>query len=459
MNPRSRNIFWSDKELYGLLAGLFNFGTSASGGPAGGGLPLRRKSSIASFTLVELLIVIAILAVLAAAVVIVLNPAELLAEARDSQRVTDIGSIKKTISLWSLDVPGASEGAAQTVYISIPDTSSTCANITSLSPLPAGWSYHCVVSADLRKTDGTGWMPMNFSSISGGSPLPYLPIDPSNDPVLHRYYTYVAGGSYELTALLEAEKHDAAISDGGALTGVYQAGTHIGLTPIIRDSGLIGYWGLDGTGSISGGQTAGLQDSSGNGSDGSALNPNGTGMSFVAGKVGNAISFDGVDDTVVVGADNYNIPFKKMTMAFWMNTDTAAPTTYGMAIHRNDNANIGSSVFFGGVETGTNKITATIGANVEGWTSGKTEIVAVPGTWYHVVCSWDGVTARIYVDGVEATSYSFPASSFVNKAATTRIGSSANSSSYLLSGKVDDVRLYDRSLSRSEILTIYESER
>ncbi|MDD4819148.1 MAG: prepilin-type N-terminal cleavage/methylation domain-containing protein, partial [Candidatus Colwellbacteria bacterium] len=35
-----------------------------------------------AFTLVELLIVIAILAVLAAAVVIVLNPAELLAQAR-----------------------------------------------------------------------------------------------------------------------------------------------------------------------------------------------------------------------------------------------------------------------------------------------------------------------------------------------------------------------------------------
>lgn len=419
----------------------------------------NQNKNIHSFTLVELLIVIAILAVLAAAVVIVLNPAELLAEARDSQRVTDIGSIKKSISLWSLDNPGASEGATQTVYISIPDTSAVCANILGLSPLPVGWSYHCVVAADLKKIDGSGWLPMNFSSISGGSTLPYLPIDPTNDPASHRYYTYVSGGSYELTALLEAEKHDAAISDGGALTGVYQAGTHIGLTPVIRDSGLIGYWGFDGTGSITGGQTAGLQDSSGNGSNGSAVNPNGTGMSFVTGKVGNAISFDGVDDTVVVGTDNYNIPFKKMTIAFWMNTDTAAPSTYGMAIHRNDNANIGSSVFFGGVETGTNKITATIGANVEGWTAGKTEIVAIPGTWYYVVCSWDGVTARIYIDGIEIKSYSFSASNFVNKAATTRLGSSANSSSYLLSGKVDDVRLYDRSLSRSEILTIYESEK
>ncbi|MDD4931154.1 MAG: prepilin-type N-terminal cleavage/methylation domain-containing protein, partial [Candidatus Colwellbacteria bacterium] len=46
--------------------------------------------SIKSFTLVELLIVIAILAVLAAAVVVVLNPAELLAQARDSQRSTDL---------------------------------------------------------------------------------------------------------------------------------------------------------------------------------------------------------------------------------------------------------------------------------------------------------------------------------------------------------------------------------
>jgi hypothetical protein len=130
-----------------------------------------------------------------------------------------------------------------------------------------------------------------------------------------------------------------------------------------------------------------------------------------------------------------------------------------MAMHRNDNSNIGSSIFFGGVVTGTNQIVATIGANIKGWTAGNTDVIAVPGTWYHVVCSWDGVMGRTYIDGVLKTSYAFSASSFANKPATTRLGSSAPSGAYLLSGKVDDARLYNRALSESEIKAIYEATR
>ncbi|MGC9603258.1 MAG: prepilin-type N-terminal cleavage/methylation domain-containing protein, partial [Minisyncoccia bacterium] len=45
---------------------------------------LRQVQDEASFTLIELLVVIGILGVLATAVVLVLNPAQLLAQARDS---------------------------------------------------------------------------------------------------------------------------------------------------------------------------------------------------------------------------------------------------------------------------------------------------------------------------------------------------------------------------------------
>ena len=44
------------------------------------------------FTLIELLIVIAIIAILAVVVVLVLNPAELLRQSRDSQRLSDIST-------------------------------------------------------------------------------------------------------------------------------------------------------------------------------------------------------------------------------------------------------------------------------------------------------------------------------------------------------------------------------
>ena len=51
------------------------------------------------FTLIELLIVIAILAILATTVVLVLNPAQILAETRDGQRLNDMGTLQSAISL------------------------------------------------------------------------------------------------------------------------------------------------------------------------------------------------------------------------------------------------------------------------------------------------------------------------------------------------------------------------
>jgi len=55
------------------------------------------------FTLVELMIVIAILAILAAIVIFALNPAELFRRARDSQRMSDIRVLSSAISYYLAD--------------------------------------------------------------------------------------------------------------------------------------------------------------------------------------------------------------------------------------------------------------------------------------------------------------------------------------------------------------------
>ncbi|MDD3156429.1 MAG: prepilin-type N-terminal cleavage/methylation domain-containing protein [Candidatus Pacebacteria bacterium] len=51
-----------------------------------------------SFTLVELMIVIAILAILSAIVIFTLNPSRLFDNFRDTRRATDISSIHKAIN-------------------------------------------------------------------------------------------------------------------------------------------------------------------------------------------------------------------------------------------------------------------------------------------------------------------------------------------------------------------------
>jgi len=140
-----------------------------------------RKESISAFTLIELLVVIGIIAILMVTVVIVMNPGQLLAQSRDSNRLSDIASIDTSLRLASID--SLSFGSANTVYISIPDNMATttagdqCQGL-GLPSLPATYSYHCAASSTYRSTNGTGWIPVNMTQISQGTPLSQLPIEP-----------------------------------------------------------------------------------------------------------------------------------------------------------------------------------------------------------------------------------------------------------------------------------------
>jgi len=155
-----------------------------------------------AFILIELVIVIGILAVLAAVVLIVINPAEYMKSTRDSQRMSELQTITKSIELYLGD-GGSSMGSANVIYVSIPDFSATCSNL-GLPTLPAGWSYQCSTSANYRKTDGTGWLPIAFNTISFGNTLDTLPVDPINTTSTGNYYAYVTGGSYQISTIFES---------------------------------------------------------------------------------------------------------------------------------------------------------------------------------------------------------------------------------------------------------------
>lgn len=163
------------------------------------------------FTLIELLIVIAIIAILAVVVVITLNPAEMLSQGRDANRLSDLSTFNSAMNLYNEDAGGSgSFGTAGTTYISIPDpTASTTAgsNCSALGFPPTG--YHCAGPNFYRRNDGTGWIPVNFSAMSMGSSLATLPVDPVNTVASGKYYRYTTNGStgWTLSAIPESAKY------------------------------------------------------------------------------------------------------------------------------------------------------------------------------------------------------------------------------------------------------------
>jgi uncharacterized protein (TIGR02145 family)/prepilin-type N-terminal cleavage/methylation domain-containing protein len=164
-----------------------------------------------SFTLIELLIVIGILAVLVAAIVVTLNPAQLLAQARDASRLSELAAFNSAMTLYIQDAAGSvSLGSAGTTYISIPDptaTTSAGSNCSSLGFPSTG--YHCAGPNFYRRTDGTGWLPVNFSAMSVGSPFATLPVDSVNTTSTGNYYRYTTdgSGSWTLSAVPESTKY------------------------------------------------------------------------------------------------------------------------------------------------------------------------------------------------------------------------------------------------------------
>jgi prepilin-type N-terminal cleavage/methylation domain-containing protein len=186
-----------------------------------------------SFTLIELLVAVALIAVLSVAVIMSLNPQELIKQSRDSTRLSDLQNLNKSLSWFEADTGGTGfMGSSSVIYVSIPDTTSTCANLGLPTP-PSGYSYRCVTQENLKKTDGSGWIPVNFNQISFGKTLTKLPIDPINQTSTGNYYTYVAGGSWEINAFVESNKYkNMSLTDGGDSDNVIEIGSNLTLAPL-----------------------------------------------------------------------------------------------------------------------------------------------------------------------------------------------------------------------------------
>ena len=432
-----------------------------------------RKSSssnntLQAFTLIELLVVVGIIAILMVTVVITMNPGQLLAQSRDSNRLSDITSIDTSLRLASVD--SISYGSVNTVYVSIPDNTATstagdqCQGI-GLPSLPATYSYHCAASSTYRMTNGTGWLPVNMTQISQGTPLSQLPIDPINTSSSRNYYTYTTNGQqFEVTMYPESQKYrtggtgDIISNDGGSLASVYERGTKMGLEPLdYGDTSLVGYWTFDeGTNSIA-------YDYSGNNATGSwSGTATGTSGYYSPGRVGSwAGAFDG-GSTYVLLPNNIvpitTIVSQGISYSCWINTtNNGNQSVFGQRL---------SSGYSDWPSGGINVITffprMVAYDNLSSYTYAISSIPISSGSWNFIVGTYSPSTRQlyIYVNGVlEGTSTAIGAFRTGTNIYDRISEPTSNDSNTYFSGLVDDVRIYNRALSASEIQAMYNGNK
>ncbi len=376
--------------------------------------------SIRAFTLIELLIVIAIIAILGSATVLVLNPVEIIKQGRDGTRITDVENIQKSLNLTLFNNPSLVDSLLSTnIYLSLP--SGSC----PLSP-PTGYTYVCnATSANINKTDGTGWIPLTLQNMAS------LPTDPNSN----FYYAFIANPTtktFTVTALLESEKQTklSAAKDGGTDPGRFEKGD-TGLWS--GASGLVGYYSFDeGTGGIA-------YDSSGNNNSGTW---NGIGTHYNTGKVGSyAGQFNGTSDYVSAG----NImPVGSYTKIAWIKN--TASGSYNIISGSPGHAFWNPS------------LQLSAGHN-SSWSQVADSNTLVLNTWYFVAVTFDPVVSSgqmiLYKDG----SMISQASSIPTHQLSTDLLIGSYSYGNFFTGQIDDARIYNRALSADEIKSIYNAHK
>jgi prepilin-type N-terminal cleavage/methylation domain-containing protein len=127
-----------------------------------------RLQSKRGFTLIEILLVIAIIAILAAIVIIAVNPSKQMLDAKTAQRKSDVNTILNAVYQYSVDNAGAIPGtatiptsptAAKEICTSTVSATCTTATLADLSLLIATEKYLTAIPVDPagNVTSGAGY--------------------------------------------------------------------------------------------------------------------------------------------------------------------------------------------------------------------------------------------------------------------------------------------------------------
>ena len=189
-----------------------------------------------------------------------------------------------------------------------------------------------------------------------------------------------------------------------------------------------------------------LSDLSGTGNNGTLVGPTWA----TGGRFGQALSFDGVDDRVVVPDSSSLDLTTGMTMEAWVRPSAAMGTTWRTVLfkHRDNNATNMVYVLYANRNTSVPNAEITNGTSVRA-ANGTSQVPA--GAWTHLAATYDGAVLRLYMNGNEVSQLA-TAGSIALSTGQLWIGAN-NVWGERFAGLIDEIRIYNRPLSASEITT------
>ncbi len=215
-------------------------------------------------------------------------------------------------------------------------------------------------------------------------------------------------------------------------------------------SGVQGAWNMDEASWTNDCSTNTALDSSGNANHGKSC-PNADGTQPAAGKFGNGGVFDGSNDYVDAGSGATLNTTNALTVEAWVypNSFTASGGTNQRIVANKIDANNSYQL----LSSSESRFMFQI--NVAGTAYPiKTSIKSI-NSWYHVVGVWDGANSLIYVNGILDSNSSAAQSTGTSGTLGAIIGKRFADNLGYLNGSIDDIHIYNRALSQSEITDLY----
>lgn len=241
------------------------------------------------------------------------------------------------------------------------------------------------------------------------------------------------------------------ISDGSKWHITHSLETYRG----IASSNLVGHWTLD-ENSSAGNIAFDLSSYQSHGT----LNDISSANIGVTGKVLKAIDFDGDTDAVVLGdlshLEGDSMKYFSISVWVYMVDDTADSDIILKGIHTanqpfvlwRDNASPDRYAFL--MTDQDNDYTSPRYSSTS----------ATLNTWTHVAFTFSSnLEARMYLDGIEDANSPFSMTNYDNIKSNTdtwKIGHDLSGNSTDFHGKIDDLRIYNKVLSQSEIVSIFQ---
>ncbi|MCD4704455.1 LamG domain-containing protein, partial [bacterium] len=394
------------------------------------------KNNKQAFTFIELLIVIAIIAIITTVIFIALNPLQRFKDARNAQRWQDVEAIADSIRLYQIDnegqIPTGLDENWRMLGTDIIGCDISCGNSgggTSSFVDDTSTTFNAGSYSDNTQWDnGNTWVELTAAGQISGTGTYTSSIRDANSSITWSTLSWIP--ERPTGKPLPNNRN----SESAYTTGNANMSNNILLMHLDELSGAI-------------------LDSSGNSNNGTN-----SGAAYgVSGKFNTAMDFDGVNNIITgpssndITGDNLQI----ITLSAWIKHTDSGDNGYITSIKRSSTASTLIALDAGNTGAGNlGFLTRHADNSTHTWlnhSGGYND-----GQWHHLVAVVNNASRILYIDGVQRNSDNNGIQSVSGNTSEFTVGGFHSTNPIAFDGQIDEVAIWRRALSPTEILDNYK---